>query len=271
MTDREGAEITYTYDALNRITKIHRPGGISTYNTYNAGNQITELVNVCDDCQWVISSYRYTYDDRGFITAETAVEFLADADWTTWHKDMCDGFHGGKRHDGHCSVHEGLWGFWTGRGIQRSETDVYLKDEDCHSQEHHHKDHDGHCHDHHCHKQCSTHRGLSVETTRTFTYDDAGKLLASTEAVGDCYQRNYSYEYDLAGNRTSQTVTDGKNRVVESHRYTYNESNQLVKECSFENGKTTQLTYTYDADGNLILETEMLCGRYGTVCASVTR
>ncbi len=62
MTDREGLATTYVYDTINRITEIHRPNGISTYNTYNGENQITELTNICDDCGWVVSRYTYTYD-----------------------------------------------------------------------------------------------------------------------------------------------------------------------------------------------------------------
>ena len=34
-------------------------------NTYNARNQIVERLNTCDECEWVVSAYSYTYDDRG--------------------------------------------------------------------------------------------------------------------------------------------------------------------------------------------------------------
>ena len=92
VTDKEGLATTYVYDAINRITEIHRPNGISTYNAYNGADRITELTNVCDDCGWVVSRYAYTYDERGFITGETATESLAGYAY--------DDKHGGKHEDG---------------------------------------------------------------------------------------------------------------------------------------------------------------------------
>lgn len=43
--------------------------------------------------------------------------------------------------------------------------------------------------------------------------------------------------------------------MTESHRYTYNESSQLVKAETYDGKKKGTLVYTYDADGNLISET----------------
>ena len=60
----------------NQVTEIHRPNGVSTYNTYNARDQITDMKNICDDCEWTISEYHYTYDDRGFIVGEDVTESL---------------------------------------------------------------------------------------------------------------------------------------------------------------------------------------------------
>jgi hypothetical protein len=36
---------TYVYDAINRVTEIHRPNGISTYNTYNARDIADKIRN----------------------------------------------------------------------------------------------------------------------------------------------------------------------------------------------------------------------------------
>ncbi len=228
VTDREGSETTYTYDAINRITEIHRPNGISTYNTYKARNQITELVNVCDDCEWVVSNYSYTYDNRGFITAETAIESLAGYAY--------DDKHDGRHTDGR---HDDLYPHGTGHNGKHDKDAAFAYQ--------------------------------IVQTDRTFTNDDAGKLLSSTETEDNYGTYTYTYEYDLMGNRTYMEKTAEDGTIALWCKYEYNESNQLVKECSFEKGQTTMLTYTYDADGNRILETEKLCGRYGTVCASVTR
>lgn len=216
VTDREGLVTTYVYDAINRITEIHRPNGISTYNTYNAADQITELANICDDCGWVVSRYAYTYDARGFITGETAVESLAGYAYDDKH----DGKHEDGRHD-----------------------DLYP-----HGSKH--KKHD----------KDATFAYQIVETDRTFTYDDAGKLLSATETEDNYGTYAYSYEYDLMGNRTAVIKTNAAREVVESRKYVYNESNQLVSVELFDGKKTTSVSYTYDADGNLVSET----GKDGT-------
>lgn len=216
VTDREGLVTTYVYDAINRITEIHRPNGISTYNTYNGENQITELTNICDDCGWVVSRYAYTYDERGFITAETAVESLAGYAYDDKH----DGKHEDGRHD-----------------------DLYP-----------------HGSKHAKHDKDAAFAYQIVETDRTFTYDDAGKLLSATETEDNYGTYVFTYEYDLTGNRTAVIKTDEDGEIAESRKYVYNESNQLVSVELFDGKKTTSVSYTYDADGNLISET----GRDGT-------
>ncbi len=216
VTDREGLATTYVYDVINRITEIHRPNGISTYNTYNEADQITELTNICDDCGWVVSRYAYTYDARGFIVGEKAVESLAGYAYDDKH----NGRHEDGRHD-----------------------DLYP-----------------HGSKHRKHDKDATFAYQIVETDRTFTYDDAGKLLSATETEAGYGTCVYSYAYDLMGNRTAVIKTNEAGEVVESRKYLYNESNQLVSVELFDGKKTTSVSYTYDADGNLISE----IGRDGT-------
>lgn len=115
VTDRTGAVTTYVYDAINRVTEIHRPNGVNTYNTYNARDQIVSMVNRCDECGWIVSRYDYTYDDRGFIVAEDAVESLYAYAWDdkhdgkheSWHDDLFP--HGNK----HINKHDkdGIYNF----------------------------------------------------------------------------------------------------------------------------------------------------------------
>jgi RHS repeat-associated protein len=217
VTDRHGDTTTYTYDAINRITEIHRPTGISTYNTYNARDQITNLINTCDECGWTVSSYAYTYDDRGFITDETAIESLAQYAY--------DDKHAGKHEDG-------------------SHDDLYP-----HGNKHNGK-----------HDKDDTFAYQIIVTDRTFTYDQAGKLLSMTETEDNYGTYTTTYEYDLMGNRTAIIKKDTKGKVVESESYSYNESSQKTSAEIYDGKKTTTLTYTYDPDGNLISE----IGRIGT-------
>lgn len=216
VTDRTGAVTTYVYDAINRITEIHRPNGISTYNTYNARDQIVTLKNICDGCGWVVSQYDYTYDDRGFIVGETALESLYGYAWDDKH----DGKHENGRHD----------------------------DEFPHGGQHTNK-----------HDKDGEYNFQIVETKRTFTYDEDGKLLTATENEEQQGRYDYVFEYDDMGNRTYY----GKSRngtLQESGEYTYNAANQLLEARIYDGKKHTTLTYTYDADGNRISET----GKIGT-------
>ena len=216
VTDRTGAVTTYVYDAINRITGIHRPNGISTYNTYNARDQIVTLKNICDGCGWVVSQYDYTYDDRGFIVGETALESLYGYAWDDKH----DGKHENGRHD----------------------------DQFPHGGQHTNK-----------HDKDGEYNFQIVETKRTFTYDEDGKLLTATENEEQQGRYDYIFEYDDMGNRTYY----GKSRngtLQESGEYTYNAANQLLEARIYDGKKHTTLTYTYDADGNRISET----GKIGT-------
>ena len=216
VTDRDGQVTTYVYDALNRITEIHRPNGVSTYNTYNARDQIVELTNICDDCEWVVSRYSYTYDERGFIVAETAIESLAGYAY--------DDKHNGKHADG---KHDDLYPHGT---------------------------------KHNKHDKDATFAYQIVQTDRTFTYDDAGKLLSATETEDNYGTYVYTYEYDLMGNRTAVYKKDSKGKVVESEEYSYNKSNQVEKVALYDGKKNTTITYSYDKDGNRISE----IGKIGT-------
>ncbi len=93
-----------------------------------------------------------------------------------------------------------------------------------------------------------------VQVDRSFTYDDAGKLLASTETEDNYGTYTYTYEYDLMGNRTAVVKTDENGDVAESRYYTYNESSQLVAVELYNGKKTTTVTYEYDADGNRVFQ-----------------
>ena len=217
MTDRNGKTTTYVYDAINRVTEIHRPNGISTYNTYNARDQIVSLKNTCDECGWVVSQYDYTYDDNGYIAAEKAVESLYDYAWDDKH----NGRHEDGRHDDkmpHGTKHNGKHDKDSEYRFQLVETDrEFTYDENGRLLSS---------------KEQEENSGL---TTYDYTYDKVGNRLSYVK-------------------RTQTTKHPNKTDVAESAFYQYNDSNQLVSAKLFDGKKNTTVDYTYDENGNLISE-----------------
>ncbi len=217
MTDRNGKTTTYVYDAINRVTEIHRPNGISTYNTYNARDQIVRLKNTCDECGWVVSQYDYTYDDNGYIAAEKAVESLYDYAWDDKH----NGHHEDGRHDDkmpHGTKHNGKHDKDSEYRFQLVETDrEFTYDENGRLLSS---------------KEQEENSGL---TTYDYTYDKVGNRLSYVK-------------------RTQTTKHPNKTDVAESAFYQYNDSNQLVSAKLFDGKKNTTVDYTYDENGNLISE-----------------
>jgi len=88
-------------------------------------------------------------------------------------------------------------------------------------------------------------RGLT-----TYTYDVLNRLSSVTEPSG----KVTSYTYDASGNRATQTVEIGTDTTVTT--YTYDSLNRLLGTVTQLNGITTEtVTYTYDNNGNQLLQT----------------
>ena len=169
-------------------------------------------LNVCDTCEWVISEYHYTYDDRGFISGEDVKESLYGYAW--------DDKHDGKHENWH--------------------DDLYPHG-DKHTGKH---DKDG------------EYNFQIIGTKRSFEYDADGKLLKATETEDRQGTYVYTYEYDDMGNRTYYEKTrNGK--VQESAEYTYNLSNQMTAARLYDGKHYKDVEYSYDADGNRILQEEV--------------
>ena len=99
----------------------------------------------------------------------------------------------------------------------------------------------------------------TYEEFREYTYNDAGQLIntdiTKKNSSGESTeQKVYSYDYDVSGNRTKETVTTlaaGINEV-EDTSYTYTEFNQLNTAVTKDKAGTTtsSKTFTYDGNGN---------------------
>ena len=253
MTDREGKVTTYTYDAINRVTQIHRPNGISTYNTYNARNQIVELKNVCDTCEWVVSDYLYTYDDRGFIAGETAIESLAGYAYDDKH----NGRHEDGRHDDlypHGNRHNGKHDKDATFAYQIVETDrtftydaagkllTATETEDNYGTCVYTFEYDLMGNRTYTEK---TLNGTVVEWHR-YEYNKSNQLI-SEKLYNGKKTTSLAYTYDADGNRISETGRIGTDKV--NRTYEYSVENRLA---AVHDGDELLLAAAYDGDGNRV-------------------
>ncbi|MBB5345865.1 RHS repeat domain-containing protein [Tunturibacter empetritectus] len=84
----------------------------------------------------------------------------------------------------------------------------------------------------------------------TYSYDEFNRVASRTQGT------NFTYTYDLYGNRTQQTLTQGG--PAPSPSYTVNAANNQIQQAGFVYDAAGNLTndtvhtYTYDAEGNLL-------------------
>ena len=233
----DGSRVGYEYDKNDNLIKVTDREGLETAYVYDAINRITEIHRPGG-----INTY-HTYNEANKITE--LVNICEDCQWV---------------------ISRYVYTY-DERGFIVAETATeslagYAYD-DKHDGKHEDGRHDDlypHGSKHAKHDKDATFAYQIVETVRTFTYDDAGKLLGSTENEENYGSYSYEYEYDFMGNLTAIFKKNAKGKVAESRKYLYNESNQLVSVELYDGKKTTTVTYTYDDDGNLIAEE----GRDGT-------
>ena len=219
LTDRDGRSTGYEYDALNRLTKVTRPdGGVSRY-TYNARDQIVEAENLCS-CGFVISDYKYTYNDAGLITAETAKECLFTSALDTGHK--------GGAGDKYAHVTENPWQNQNPEWQTTKRTFKY--------------DNNGQL------LECKEDKGQFDKLTYTYTYDEAGnRTLAKRQDVFGYYERDQrTYTYNADNQMVSAVVCEGN--LTKKYTFTYDANGNLTAEC-YKN--CAEVRYQYDTENRL--------------------
>ena len=253
--DREGLETTYVYDALNRVTEIHRPNGVSTYNTYNANDQIIELVNKCDDCDWIISQYSYKYNDSGYISRETAIESLAGYAY--------DDKHNGKHEDG---KHDDLYPHGNNHAkhqkdatfaYQIVETDRTFKYDDAgklifavETEDNYGTYTYTYRYDAMGNRTAVFKKNISGETVESekYTYNDSNQL-ESVELYDGKKTTTITYTYDEDGNLISEIGKIGTDKVETYYDYTVENRLEAVYE-----GDELLMAAAYDGDGNRVFQ-----------------
>lgn len=256
MTDRTGAVTTYRYDTLNRVTEILRPNGINSYFTYDAesstnlrfvlpqwrthqtiaGNRhlghITEMKNVCDEYGWVVSDYQYSYDEKGFITGETAVESLYGYAFDDKHS----GKHENGRHDTfypHGTQHRQKHGKDAEPDFQIIETDRSFT-----------YDADGRL------TSILENEERQGETKYEFRYDAMGNRTYYGKTVRGTLTESTETAYNAANQPVSAVEFDGKHSY--DVRYHYDEDGSLIEEERGKNGNLkVEKTYTYWVENRL--------------------
>ncbi len=102
---------------------------------------------------------------------------------------------------------------------------------------------------------------------REYIYSDAGQLINTEVTCEDSEgtvtkQQTYSYEYDIIGNRTKEsiTTTESGNETSENTDFTYTEFNQLDTAVTKNKAGTVTADkeYTYDSNGNQTKETDSI-------------
>lgn len=87
-------------------------------------------------------------------------------------------------------------------------------------------------------------QGITTGAVTTYGYDAYNRLLSAQEKAGTTATAGWTYTYDNAGNRTSQSRTGNTGGPVGSISYSYNDASQITAAT----GSTT--TWTYDGAGN---------------------
>ena len=263
VNDRAGKVTEYTHDALNRVTGTIRANGTKTEVTYDEEDHVTKLVNTCEDCGTVISSYEYTYNAQGYIVSETATELEAgsrkDPSWDEWYGSCTTGAAGR-------AIGRGVSKYpnWNGLGGNTSDgttTDGNVAENTVNGAAAsgdgsaasgavlgENGSGQGGTTD-----KCHEHDEKSVTTKRTYEYNDNWELTRCTEKSDGNKTVVHNYEYDKVGNRTVyERLENGVTK--ERYKYEYNDANQLVKRKNTRIWGDPGTTYKYDGDGNLVQE-----------------
>ncbi len=93
--------------------------------------------------------------------------------------------------------------------------------------------------------------GQSATLTRTYTYNSLNELTGASIQNGNLGVANFTYGYDANGNITSKSAFNGVPTTSVSS--TYNAANELTSSTSQRSGVmgSTTSNYTYDGNGNL--------------------
>ncbi|MGU8084082.1 RHS repeat-associated core domain-containing protein [Streptococcus suis] len=202
VTDRDGKVTTYAYDKAGDMTKIERGDGTTSALTYDAAHRVTEIVHR-DKKGKLISSYAYEYDDGNYIAKETITQ------------------------DGETLVQTYAYDS-LGQIVQMTVSSKDGKELSTFS----------YTYDHAGNKLTSTETVDGKESKTEFSYDVENRLLEMKS--GD---KTITYTYDKNGNRVSSGAGDAK------LDYIYDTENRLL---AVKDKEGLLFAALYDGDDNRV-------------------
>ena len=186
---------------------------------YNAYNQVTELENQCV-CGFLISDYKYTYDNAGLISGETAKECLFTSEKDYGHK-------GGARDE---CYHEkdNPWQNQNPQWETTQRTFTY--------------DADGQL------TECRESKSQFDKVTYTYKYDQAGNCILAKKQKLNSYLESWqnTYAYNADNQMTEATICEGN--LTKKYTFTYDANGNMTAEC-YRN--QAEVRYQYDTENRL--------------------
>jgi RHS repeat-associated protein len=219
-TDRKSQTIQYAYDALNRLTQNAYPGGATVGYSYDGDSRLTQATDST-------GTYQFTFDNMGRLTgATTSYSFLTGRNFTNAYS-----YDAASNRTGFTDPENGLTAY-TYDTLNRLKT---LAPPSAFSTSSFGFSYDA--------LSRRTQMTRPNNVTTSYTYDNLSRLLSVLHQAGGSTIDGAGYTVDSVGNRMAKT----DKRVAVTSNYTYDAIYRLTQVTQATN--TTE-SYSYDAVGN---------------------
>jgi RHS repeat-associated protein len=226
MTEETGPDyrdIAYTYDAAGNLTKYDEDGYAATYGdvnyTYDAGNnlrKITQWGSTCPASGPPAANSGCILIDYNNNNAEITRTYPGNATVTTGYDNSSRPLRIQAKNNSGTVVDDIGYSYTSGTSDRTNiqTRTSYLE------------------------------QGIPAGAVTTYSYDSLNRLTSAVEKNGATQNAAWTYGYDPAGNRTTQTRAGATGATAGTITYNYDAANRITTTSA----DTT--TWTYDGDGN---------------------